>query len=244
MFSCILDTPFFEGIKDVDEDFVLPMFKEKRLRKGQVLFDQGDLAAEMYIVKSGSLQIYREDEGRVIVLGHQFPGQTIGELEAVHENKERLASVSALEKTILWKIEQRDLDRLLEVHPLLLRRMFYVVSDRLSQADRKIEYLAFLDSRVRVANLLLDLVANFGKPVEDGIKIEWRITHQYFAHMIGTGREAVTRALMELRQEGLIRTDEDRKTVVLDPERLRKQAGGETESTETRRWHSRHKYDT
>ncbi|WP_172195190.1 Crp/Fnr family transcriptional regulator [Saccharibacillus qingshengii] len=243
MFSSILDTPFFEGIKDVNEDFVLPMFKEKRLRKEQVLFDQGDLAAEMYIVKSGSLQIYREDEGRVIVLGHQFPGQMIGELEAVHENKERLASVSALEKTVLWKIEQKDLDKLLDLYPVLLRRMFYVVSDRLSQADRKIEYLAFLDSRVRVSNLLLDLLANFGIPVEDGIKIEWRITHQYFSQMIGTGREAVTRALLELRQEGLIRT-EARKIVVLDLERLRKQAGGEAEPTETRRWHSQHKYDT
>ncbi|MFL0557957.1 MULTISPECIES: helix-turn-helix domain-containing protein [Paenibacillus] len=242
MYTSVLHTPFFEGIDFQDELSVLSRFSSLTLTKNQVLFYQGDLANEMYIVKSGTLQIFRQEDDRIIVLGHQFPGQPIGELEAVHHDKRRLASVSALETTMLWKIEIKALEELIVEQPEILRRILYIVSDRLAQADRKIEYLAFLDSRVRIANLLLDLYANFGKQTDHGYLIDWKTTQQHLANMVGIGRESATRALQELQQDGIIQLRE-RMITILDLKKLYQLAGG-TGPTDARRWHSYCSYYT
>lgn len=242
MYQHVLQTTFFEGINIQDEAFILSRFQKRSLSKNQVLFYQDDIADEMYIIKSGALQIYRQDEDRIIVLGHQFPGQTIGELEAIHHDKKRLASVSALQNTTLWMIKIKALDEIIELHPSILRKMFYVVSDRLAQADRKIEYLAFLDVRIRIANLLLDLYANFGKQVEEGALIDWKVTHQHLGDMVGIGRESATKALNDFQKDGTIIL-KNRQIIILDFKPLYEIAGG-TGSTDDRRWHSQYTYRT
>ena len=242
MYNNVLHTPFFEGIDVLDEFYVLSRFTEISLSKDHILFHQTDLANEMFIVKTGTLQIFRQEDDRIIVLGHQFPGQPIGELEAVHHDKRRLASVSALEPTKLWKIEIKALEELIAIYPEILRRILYIVSDRLAQADRKIEYLAFLDSRVRIANLLLDLYANFGKKTEQGYLIDWKITQQHLANMVGIGRESATRALQGLQQDGIILL-QDRMITITNIKELYSLAGGK-DTPETRKWHSYYSYST
>ncbi|WP_217597880.1 Crp/Fnr family transcriptional regulator [Cohnella sp. GbtcB17] len=242
MYSSVLDTSFFKGVIDsADFKYVEGLFIERRYPKGSVIFLQGDEAHEMYVIKSGALKIYRQDEGREIILGHQFPGEAIGELEAFHYDNRRLASVSTIEETILWMIRKSDLDRLSEKYPELLRKALYIVSERLSQANRKIEYLSFLDVRVRVANLLLDLNSNFGADTNQGRLVRFRVSQQYLANMIGAGRESVARILTEFQKERLIRIVA--KDIYLEnmPEIMRL-SGSSSEPQEERLWHSTHKY--
>ncbi|WDV94879.1 Crp/Fnr family transcriptional regulator [Brevibacillus parabrevis] len=242
MIRSVLDTAFFQDIDVQDEIFVLSKFREVRYRKNQVIFNQGSPSFEMYIVKSGSVKIYREDENREIIFGHQFPGETIGELEVIHYDNRRLASVATLEDTVLWAITKTDLEELIKVYPFILRKLFYVVSERLQQADRKLEYLAFLDSRVRIANLLLDLHSNFGIETSDGYLINWKITRQHLAHMVGLNRESATRVLQEMQNDGIIKLT-DRLITIVDMPSLQKLSGNYHDSTELREWHSTHKYD-
>ncbi len=243
MIRSVLDTAFFQDIEIKDEIFVLSKFRQVRYRKNQIVFNQGDPGHDMYIVKSGALKIYREDDRREIIFGHQFPGETIGELEVIHYDNRRLASVATIEDSVLWAINKSDLEELIKVYPIILRKLFYVVSERLRQADRKLEYLAFLDSRVRVANLLLDLYSNFGKETSEGYVINWKITRQHFANMIGLNRESATRALQELQNQGIIKLS-NRYITILNIPVLQKLSGAYHDSTELREWHSTHKYDT
>lgn len=243
MIHSVLDTAFFQDVSIEDKQEVLSMCTERRYRKNQVIFHQGDLANEMYIVKSGSLKIYREDFHRQIVFGHQFAGETIGELEVIHYDNRRLASVATLEDSVLWMIQKTDVDRLTQRYPIILRKMFYVVSERLHQADRKLEYLAFLDARYRVIHLLLDLHANFGKPTERGEVIDWKMTQQHFADMIGVSRESAARVLTELDKERIIHI-EKRTITILNLSELVSLSKQVPSSDNHRTWHSIHKYDT
>lgn len=72
-------------------------------------------------------------------------------------------------------IKIKQLDELIEMYPTILRRMFYVVSNRLFQADHKIEYLDFLYVRIRIANFLLDLYTNFGESLKERGLISWKV---------------------------------------------------------------------
>lgn len=242
MYSSVIDTSFFKNVVgSADTDYVSGMFVERHYPRGSVLFQQGDDAHEMYIIKSGALKIYRQDEGREIILGHQFPGEAIGELEVFHYDSRRLASVAAIEKTTLWMIRKTDLDKLVQKYPELIRKALFIVSERLSQANRKIEYLSFLDIRVRVANLLLDLNSNFGADTAEGRLIQFRVSQQYLANMIGAGRESVARILIEFQKERFICISK-KDLYITDLSSLERLAGPTAESQEERKWHSSHKY--
>ena len=242
MYKSVVDTPLLkEIIHESDRSYVSSLFTERHYPKGSVVFFHGDECNEMYVIKSGTLKIYRQDAEREIVLGHQFAGEVIGELEVFHYDNHRIASVATLEKSALWMIKKADLEGLVKKYPEILRKAFFIVSERLNQANRKLEYMAFLDTRVRVANLLLDLYSNFGTSTEDGI-INWKITQQHFANMIGVGRESASRALLDLQHEGIIQL-ENKMVRILDLKALQAIAGGpEDNVTSSRRWHSTHKY--
>ncbi len=236
MFNSILDTSLFNEIHPPDKNDVLSRFSERTYPKDKVLFWQGDPGNEMYVIKSGSLKIFRQSEDKELILGHQFPGETIGELEAIHNNNSRLASAATLEKTTLWAIQRSELDELIEAYPQILRKLFYVVSERLDQADRKLEYLAFLSSKIRIANLLLDLHSNFGVAVKEGYLINWKTTHQHMAHMIGVSRESVTIGIQELQARHIISIRNKYITINNLPA-LKQLAQDEEVATHTREWH-------
>ncbi|BCG56755.1 Crp/Fnr family transcriptional regulator [Paenibacillus sp. URB8-2] len=240
MFESVLDIPMF-NIQNIDVELVLSMFTERHYAKDNVIFWQGDPGLEMYVIKSGSLKIFRQIEGKELILGHQFPGETIGELETVHANYSRLASVAALEKTVLWMIRKPDLETLIDLYPQILRKLFYVVSERLDQADRKLEYLAFLSSRIRVANLLLDLHSNFGVETPKGYLINWKVTHQHLAFMIGVSRESVTIALQELQTEQILSV-KNKYITITNLAALKHLAQDDQDSTYSREWHPSSKY--
>jgi CRP/FNR family cyclic AMP-dependent transcriptional regulator len=242
LINSVLDAMFFRDIHIDDEVFVLSKFMERRYRKGQNVFFQGEYGHEMFIVKSGVLKIYREGDDKEVILGHQFPGETIGELEAIHYNQSRLASAAALEDSTLWAISRTDLDAIIQLYPNLLRKLFYVICERLSQADRKIDYLSFLDTRLRVINLLLDLHSNFGVETASGSLINWKVTQQHLAFMIGVNRESATRALKDLENEGLIQI-QSRLITILDVSTLQKLSNKPFDTTENRQWHSSYRYN-
>ena len=243
MYDSVTDTPFFKDIiHSQDLDWVTSKFREKTFNKGQVLYMHGDEGHEMYIIKSGALKIYRQDENREIIFGHQFPGEAIGELEIFHHDSHRTASVATIEKTTLWVAHRSAMEELVVRYPTILRKTIYILSERLSQADRKLEYLAFLDVRIRVANLLLDLHSNFGKETDTGTLIDWKITQQHFANMIGVGRESATRILKTFKKNGLIAL-QDRWIYIIDLDALKMLAGGESQVSDERLWHSTHKYE-
>lgn len=241
MHDSITDTPFFRHViasEDLEE--VAGISEIQTLKKGEVLYREGDPGNSMFVVKSGALKIYREHEGQQFILGHQFSGEAIGELEVFHYDSTRTASVAAMEPTSLWKIHKKDMTKLALRYPKLLQKTIYILSERLTQADRQIEYLAFLDVYVRTANLILDLHANFSLPTEKGDLIQWKITQQHAANMIGVSRESATRAFHDLQRENVIRF-ENRHIYVLDLEKLKK-ISQSRENTSYRKWHSARKY--
>lgn len=56
----------------------------------------------------------------------------------------------------------------------------------------------------RLDKLLVWLGNKFGRPVSEGILIDFRLTHQNIAELIGTTRVTVTKLLKELEDEGKI----------------------------------------
>lgn len=73
---------------------------------------------------------------------------------------------------------------------------------------------------LRLYRTLLELFKQFGKPEGDLSLIDYPLTHQRLADMIGSNRVTVTRKLHELQARGIIETRKNAKIALRDSNAL------------------------
>jgi len=103
--------PLFQGLSDEDREALAARLAEKSFKSGDIVFSQGDQGASMYIVQSGSVQIYLPSSGKdapPVVLKDLRTGEYFGEL-AIFDDKPRSASVRALTDTVLLELTRDEL---------------------------------------------------------------------------------------------------------------------------------------
>jgi uncharacterized membrane protein len=103
--------PLFQGLSDDDREALAQRLIEKNFKSGDIVFSQGDKGASMYIVQSGSVQIYlpsAQKDVPPVVLKDIRTGEYFGEL-AIFDDKPRSASVRAMTDTVLLELTREDL---------------------------------------------------------------------------------------------------------------------------------------
>jgi uncharacterized membrane protein len=103
--------PLFQGLTDEDREAIAARLAEKTFKSGDIVFSQGDQGSSMYIVQSGSVQIYLPSSGKdapPVVLKDLRTGEYFGEL-AIFDDKPRSASVRALTDTVLLELTRDEL---------------------------------------------------------------------------------------------------------------------------------------
>ena len=88
-----------------------------------------------------------------------------------------------------------------------------VLSKRLRSTDQMVEDLIFLDVYGRVAKKLLELADTHGTKVENGIRIDVRLTQQELASMVGSSRESVNKVMGYFTDKNFISTDKHKITL-------------------------------
>jgi hypothetical protein len=91
---------------DLSMDWLRPFMSPRKYKKGDVLFDKGDIAKEMFYTVSGNFLIKE--------IGIELPpGRILGELGFIDPNNKRTATVVSLENSEVLTITY---DRLLELY--------------------------------------------------------------------------------------------------------------------------------
>jgi CRP-like cAMP-binding protein len=116
----------------------------------------------------------------------------------------------AMEKSVLYTLNKRDVQDVLLSDPRVSRRLLELVSHRLEDTEKKLAEFAFKNVPQRLASLLLQLAHGAPRANDGGVSLPVRYTHQQLAEMIGTYRETVTKVLNDFRQQGWIRIDHGR----------------------------------
>jgi CRP-like cAMP-binding protein len=115
-------------------------------------------------------------------------------------------AVAAVVRSAITIVPTDARDRFLEL-PSIAR----TVTDQLQRAARRAREQAeiFVSKRniERVRRRLLQLARDHGRVTRTGVRLEFPLTHELLAAMIGSARESVTRALDELEREGFLQRD-------------------------------------
>ncbi len=103
--------PLFEGLTDDDREALAMRLTERRFKAGEAVFSKGDAGSAMYVVLSGSAQIFlppADANTPRVVLKDMRTGAYFGEL-SLFDDKPRSASVEAMVDTVLLELTRDEL---------------------------------------------------------------------------------------------------------------------------------------
>lgn len=171
----------------------------QQLGAGQMLFQQGDDADSVFLLRRGQCEVSTlSEDGQKLTLNILKPGSIFGEV-ALIEGGIRSASVHAQTPATLLRIARRDLLAQIQLHPNLALEMIRITVDRLQWVSKQLEDHAFVPLHGRIARRLAFLA---DAPLEH--RTEIAISQSALAEHVGASREAVSKLLAEWRRAGWV----------------------------------------
>jgi len=224
--AALARVPLFAGLPPAELDRLGGLMRARDYARGEVIFLEGDAGTSLCVIASGRVKIVLTGaDGREVVLTVYGPGEFFGEF-ALLDGEPRSADAVAQEPARVFTLQRTDFLQFLEAHPRAVATLLAVLSRRLRHTTRVVQEATFRDVPARLARVILDLAGAHGRPAEDGILVEARLTQTELASMVGASRETVNKALRSFERGGLLRLERSGITIV-EPARLRARAEAE-----------------
>ncbi len=215
--------PLFAGLDDDAAATLSGSMSPSSLRRGEILFNEGDDGNQLYVVIEGKIKLGRTSpDGRENLLAILGPGQMFGEL-SFFDPGPRSATATAVTDVEMKSLGHEALIPVLEAHPVVAQALLNQLAGRLRRTNEVVGDLVFSDVPGRVAKALLDLASRFGRRADDGIHVNHDLTQEELAQLVGASRETVNKALADFASRGWLRL-EPRSVVILDLERLQRRS--------------------
>jgi CRP-like cAMP-binding protein len=174
-----------------------------KLKKGELLFREGDPVKGIYFLKKGKLKVYKFwEENKQMIIRFAKEGDVIGH-RGLGNNTTYPVSATALEDVIVCFIERNFFLQSLQVNPAFTYNLMMFYSDELQDAEKRIRDLALMDVKGRIADAFIMLYNRFG--VDDEGYIDITLTRQDIASFAGTIYETFFKIASELVKQKVIR---------------------------------------
>ncbi|MBX3075892.1 Crp/Fnr family transcriptional regulator [Candidatus Obscuribacterales bacterium] len=202
----------FESFNPVELGRLLGILEEQEVPKHHMLFSPGTPCQAIYFIEKGRVRVTRlSPEGKTVILALLGPGELIG--EAAWELGEHDSYAETLEESRIYQISREAFQNYIRENPEFGLRLIEILGVRLKQAQARIEDLVFRQVPSRVARLLLTLAESHGRVTPSGIRVEFPLTHQEIADMVGSSRVTVTQILNKFRSSQWIEIESKRVTI-------------------------------
>lgn len=202
----------FESFNPVELGRLLGILEEQEVPKHHMLFSPGTPCQAIYFIEKGRVRVTRlSPEGKTVILALLGPGELIG--EAAWELGEHDSYAETLEESRIYQISREAFQNYIRENPEFGLRLIEILGVRLKQAQARIEDLVFRQVPSRVARLLLTLAESHGRVTPSGIRVEFPLTHQEIADMVGSSRVTVTQILNKFRSSQWIDIESKRVTI-------------------------------
>src|SRR5919112_1354024 len=174
------------------------------LERGEIFYTPEERSERLFVLESGKVRIFRTTpNGREFTLAIVESGTVFGEMALTAQQLEG-AYAQAMEPSEVSTMAREDLERLVVQKPEVGLKIMYLLSERLRRYETRLEDATMKDVHSRLAGIIVMLVESEGARTGAGYRIAAHYTHQQLGEMIGTNREAVTRAFGVLQDEGVV----------------------------------------
>lgn len=199
----------FEFLAGLDEGFFQALAISAEMLEmgaGTALYREGEPSGAVYFVREGRVKLYRSFSGpkaRDQILGVVGDGSVLG-LASALEGRPQSQGATALTDSVLYAVFRDDLIELMGRFPEASLRLARTLAARNRDLEDLVGDLVFHSAPQRVARMLLNLATEEGRVTKRGVVFSPSLSRQEMAEATGISREALSRALSRLAQEGIL----------------------------------------
>jgi len=200
----------FSLLKESEIKRISALFEQIEFKNNETIFLEGDPSEKFYIVAEGNVKVLKHTMmGKDIILEIMSPGDVFGGV-AVLDKKPYPASAQAMESTTAIRISRQNLLKIMEEYPILKLEIVRYFSDKLRDAHEMLKNIATERVEKRIASLLLKLSEKVGIDEGGYRKIDFPLTRQEIAEMVGTTVETCIRTMSKLQKQGMVKSSDGR----------------------------------
>jgi len=191
----------------------------RRYRRGDILYNEGNRISGFYCINSGIIKVFKTGvDGKEQIIRFARKGEIIA-YRSVLSNEPACTSAKVIEDCQVCFIPSELLIQFVKTNPAFAFEVVKLTCHELAEANSYITDIAQKTVRERVAEVLLNLVKDFGLDDQKYLRIS--LTREELANIVGTATESVIRLLSEFKSDKVIELN-GRKIRVIDLKGLEK----------------------
>jgi CRP-like cAMP-binding protein len=216
-------SPLFHGMEADELTRLAQTMAQRRFRRNEVIFHEGDPGDSLHVVVEGKVKITRESaEGEEAIVVILAAGDAFGELVLL-DGAPRSATATAMEATETLTMPRSTFVELVEGGSPFRAQLLTGIAQRIRRLTDQLAEVHFLDLAGRLALQLTRLAQETAPGQATDIELGTTLTQSDLAAMVGGTRQRVNQIIGDFADEGLI-AHEGGHIVVRDLERLRQRA--------------------
>lgn len=212
--------PLLANLTEEEAAKVKAELRVRQYARRDTVLQKGGAGDSLLFLLSGQLQVIDiTEDGRAIGLRILTPGDFFGEIALINGSA-RSASVVALTPVLVALLPRPTALHLFSHSPSVANHMLRHLAQKI-QRDSEFRAMLSIHNTAKRIYTFLNLLKE-RKPDNTQV-VENLPTHQDIANMINTSRETVTRTLLVLTNQGIVKKDAHR-LIIVNPEALQKLA--------------------
>lgn len=176
----------------------------KLIKKGEVIFNEGDKINGVFCVKDGICKLSKLSEnGKDQIVKLHFKGDLLGQRSILGEEITNLTATALNDMEVCF-IPKSEILGDLEKNAHFSFDVLKQMAQDLKDSDNTIVNMAQKSVRKRLADALIYIHSNFGVDEDHFLKVV--MSREDYANIVGTATESAIRILSQFKNEGLIST--------------------------------------
>jgi CRP/FNR family transcriptional regulator, cyclic AMP receptor protein len=197
---------FLGRLQPSTRDRILSAGVRRSVKEAQIVLREGANESHVVLLDDALVKVTAAmADGRNALLSIRVSGDIVGEISALNDTP-RTATVTACRASTIRIVHRNEFRALLRDHPDAALAVAGIIADRLRWANRRRIDFTYYPVRVRLARVLWEIAAAYGRRGPDGLVVDIRLTQDEMATLCGAAEISVQKALSGLRSDGIVAT--------------------------------------
>jgi len=113
----------YVSMDETELDYIAGLFQSRKLKKNELLLEQGTVCSDVVFVQDGCVRLYYVDEGVEISVWFAFGNSSAIDIYSFISGKPSIYFLQAIEESEIWYLPKSELLKLYQTHPKMQEMM-------------------------------------------------------------------------------------------------------------------------